>query len=74
VDELVHTGISIALLSYDDQLKVSGSADSNWLSKEELIQIFELVPKEVESMASVCPFEVAKWKYPPNYNLDKKKS
>jgi len=47
-------GICLANLGYNGQFKITGSADSEWLSKSELNEIFKILPTESEKLADLC--------------------
>jgi len=63
----IRIGISFATVGYDGKFKITGSADSEWLSKSELDAVFELLPKEIQRLADLCPFSEATWRLPEYY-------
>ena len=47
-------GIIIGSVSYNGGLKLCGAADSSWLSREELDEIFEEIPKAILKMGTLA--------------------
>jgi len=52
-------GICLANMGYNGQFKITGSADSEWLSKSELNEIFKILPTEIKKLGELCDSNLA---------------